>query len=114
MRKFLLAPFLLFALTSCFWNAKTPSTETGSTVDTTNSWAVVSENVSPSTQSWATQTTTGDTKKAEVPLSGDVKAVKTPTQPDLNAAAEQEKIVNDFEKEIDGLLKLIETDGTKK
>ena len=111
MKKILISATLLLALTSCFWNTPSQTTSTGTLENTSNTGSLDNSNATGTldpkgTASSSPSTTTKSTSTATTPTSTGGK------EPDLNSAKEQ-KIVDDFQKEIDGLLKLMDNNGTK-
>lgn len=114
MKKIFIFCILLSLLTSCsFANKKEKQ------ITETNSWAVAkdfeSENSTP-TSTWEEKKETETSSSATEKTQNSSNKGETITKQEVNAEettkkAEEEKIVKEFEKEIDGLFNLIEKDG---
>lgn len=120
MKKILIPCIILFILTSCSFNNKKDQEQTETDTwaittdfeeqdeDETATWEEIQEqkNQEQKTSSWNTNTSSQNTSsKGETPKTQTTNSVETTKK------EEEEKIVKEFEKEIDGLFNLIEKDG---
>lgn len=112
MKKILIATTLVFALSSCFWDKTPETTQTGATQTGATQTGV--------TATGATQTATGTTATGitdttpAAQVGSEAKTTVKTEKVELNSASDQ-KLVDDFGKDIDDLLiKLTENDWAKK
>ncbi len=112
MKKILIATTLVFALSSCFWDKTPETTQTGATQSGATQTGVTATGAAQ-TATVTTATGTTDTTPAALVVSEAKTTVKT-EKVELNSASDQ-KLVDDFGKDIDDLLiKLTENDWAKK
>lgn len=114
MKKILIATTLVFALSSCFWDKTPETTQTGSTQTGATQTGVTATGATQTATGTTATGTTGQDSTPAAQVGSEAKTTVKTEKVELNSASDQ-KLVDDFGKDIDDLLiKLTENDWAKK